>query len=64
MSDRLPSETDPDPAGLQFLDPALFEGLVIRRVLAYLLDVLLIAVLGVVATGRCSGWSASSRSAC
>lgn len=50
MSDRLPSETDPDPTGLRFLDPALFEGLVIRRILAYLLDVLLIAVLGVVAT--------------
>lgn len=32
-----------------FVDPALFDGVVIRRVFAYLIDVLLIAVLGAIA---------------
>lgn len=35
--------------GLRFVDPTLFEGIVVRRIVAYLLDVLLIALLGAVA---------------
>lgn len=49
MSDRLPSEPGRAAERLLFVEPALFEGMVVRRVLAYFLDVLLIAVLGVVA---------------
>jgi uncharacterized RDD family membrane protein YckC len=47
--ERLASETGGTADDLRFVDPLLFEGVVIRRIVAYLLDVLLIAVLGLVA---------------
>lgn len=49
MNEDLPSDWSAADSGLRFVEPALFEGVVIRRVLAYLLDVLMIAVLGIVA---------------